>query len=142
MANPLPCSRDNEQEIAVAQQLIIHYCKVEPTASDKHREDALGRWRPAVAGNRGELRAVAYAVARHLRNRLGVPVGILQSARSNTPVVPYGSIRRPTPTARLYSSRVLEWPFRCKCATRGPLPLRTSFISREGFPASPFRTMR
>lgn len=55
MPNPLACSRDNEQEIAVARQLITHYCKVEPTASDKHREDALGRWRPAFAGNRGGI---------------------------------------------------------------------------------------
>ena len=93
MVWPLQRSRDAEREIAAAQHPGIRYFKVALATADTPLDDLEGEWRVVSPETAGELSGVGYFFARHLHKRLGVPVGIVQSAWGGTPAESWTSAR-------------------------------------------------
>lgn len=93
MVWPLQRSRDAEQEIAAAQFPEIRYFKVALNTSDTRLDDVEGQWQAVSPETAGEFSGVGYFFARHLHERLGVPIGVIQSAWGGTPAESWTSAR-------------------------------------------------
>lgn len=93
MVWPLQRSRDAEQEIAAAKFPEIRYFKVALNTSDTQLDDVEGQWQVVSPETAGEFSGVGYFFARHLHERLGVPMGIIQSAWGGTPAESWTSSR-------------------------------------------------
>ena len=93
MVWPLQRSRDAEREIAAAQFPKIRYFKVTLDTSDKRLDDVEGQWQVVSPETAAEFSGVGYFFARHLYERLGVPLGIVQSAWGGTPAEAWTSAR-------------------------------------------------
>lgn len=85
MVWPLERSRDAEKEIAAASHPAIRYFKVELSTADEPQSDVRAQWQVVSPETAAEFSAVAYFFARHLRGKLDVPFGIIQSAWGGTP---------------------------------------------------------
>lgn len=68
-----------EQEIATANNPLIHYFGVTNEVADTPQDDTPGGWQPAAPGKIGEFSAVAYYFAHSLQPHVGVPVGIIKA---------------------------------------------------------------
>ncbi len=68
-----------EQEVAGANQPLIHYFGVTNEVTDTPQDDTPGSWQPAAPGRIGEFSAVGYYFARSLQPQVGVPVGIIKA---------------------------------------------------------------
>ena len=93
MVWPLRRSRDAEKEIASANYPGIRYFKVELDTSDTPQEDVRGEWRVVTPETAPELSGVAYFFARNLREKLELPLGIIQSAWGGTPAEAWTSLQ-------------------------------------------------
>ncbi len=116
MAWPVERSRDAEKEIAAANYPRIRLFKVALKTSEEPLEDVEGSWQPCSPESVRSFSAVAYFFARHLHEKLGIPVGMIQSAWGGTPAQAWTSratlISEPTLQTYLIEwNRVLvNWP--------------------------------
>ncbi|HBY59988.1 MAG TPA: sialate O-acetylesterase [Solibacterales bacterium] len=78
-------SFDAEREIAGSANPRIRFFKVENTVAPAPAADVKGAWSAASPETTGAFSAVGYFFARHLHDKLKVPVAILQSAWGGTP---------------------------------------------------------
>ena len=116
MAWPVERSRDPEKEAAAARYPHIRLFKVALKTSEEPLEDVEGSWAPCHPETVKSFSAVAYFFARHLHEKLGVPVGVIQSAWGGTPAQAWTSratlVSEPTLQSYLVEwNRVLvNWP--------------------------------
>lgn len=85
MVWPVARSMNAEEEAAAAMHPAIRYFKVGLDTAASPRDDVEGNWQVVSPETAGELSGVAYFFARHLRERMDVPFGIIQSAWGGTP---------------------------------------------------------
>jgi sialate O-acetylesterase len=78
-------SNNADREIANSANPQIRFFKVENTVAAAPAEDVKGAWSAASPATTGAYSAAGYFFARHLHDRLKVPVAILQSAWGGTP---------------------------------------------------------
>lgn len=89
---PLERVNNAEQEIAQANFERVRLFKVVRKTSDVPLDDVEGTWQPCTPASARGFSAVAYFFARHLHQRLGVPVGVIQSAWGGTPAQAWTSM--------------------------------------------------
>jgi hypothetical protein len=82
---PVERSRDPEKEIAAANYPRIRLFKVALKTSEEPLDDVEGSWQPCRPESVKSFSAVAYFFGRHLQEKLGVPIGLIQSAWGGTP---------------------------------------------------------
>ncbi len=78
-------SRDAEAEIAQAEFPRIRLFKVALGVADQPLEDVEGSWQKCSAQSVPDFSAVGYFFARHLHQKRGHPVGVIQTAWGGTP---------------------------------------------------------
>jgi len=83
--------RDAEAEVAGARYPLIRQFKVAAQSSPRPMEAARGDWRVCSPETVGQFSAIGYFFARDLHERLGVPFGIINSARAGTPLASWMS---------------------------------------------------
>jgi sialate O-acetylesterase len=108
MAWPVRNSADAEREMAVADFPGIRQFKVPTSVATQPMEEVGGAWASCTPGTVGNFSAVAYFFARDLHQRLGVPIGIVNSSWGGTQIE--GWISAPA---------LEEAPRRTSCQTRG-----------------------
>ncbi len=81
----LKSARDAEQEIASATDKMIHGIIVTKAVASGPRKDFKGSWTVLSPDTAGDYSAVAYFFARHLRQALNVPVGLVMTYWGGTP---------------------------------------------------------
>ncbi len=80
-------SADAAREIAAARYpLIRHLAITHRTSAQPEDEAGTSGWKPALPEHAGDFSAVAYAFARDIHERLGVPVGLIRSTWGGTPI--------------------------------------------------------
>jgi sialate O-acetylesterase len=77
---------DAPAEVAAARFPLIRQFKVAPLASARPVADTAGSWRACTPQTVGRFTAVGYFFARELFQRLSVPVGIINSTWSGSPL--------------------------------------------------------
>jgi sialate O-acetylesterase len=76
-----------EQEIAAANFPLIRQLKVHPVVAETPADDfKTDGWEPASPQTAGRFTAVGYFFARDIHQKLGVPVGIINSTLGATPI--------------------------------------------------------
>ncbi|MCS7314129.1 MAG: sialate O-acetylesterase [Bryobacterales bacterium] len=116
MAWPVERSRDPEKEAAAANYPRIRLFKVGLKTSEEPLEDVEGAWQPCNPETVKGFSAVGYFFARHLHERLGVPVGVIQSAWGGTPAQAWTSratlVSEPTLQTFLieWNRALVNWP--------------------------------
>ncbi len=91
MAWPVSRSKDAGKELPAAEFPQIRLFKVKTVTSEYPLDEVEGEWTWCTPETVKEFSAVGYFFARHLREKLGVPVGIIQSAWGGTPAVSWTS---------------------------------------------------
>lgn len=116
MAWPVERSRDPEKEAAAANYPRIRLFKVALKTSEEPLEDVEGSWQLCNPDSVKSFSAVGYFFARHLHEKLGVPVGIIQSAWGGTPAQAWTSratlVSEPTLQTYLieWNRALVNWP--------------------------------
>jgi sialate O-acetylesterase len=116
MVWPVERSRDADKEAAAANYPGIRLFKVALKVADQPAEDVEGAWQICSPETVKGFSAVGYFFARHLHQKLGLPVGVIQSAWGGTPAQAWTSrvtlISEPTLQTYLVEwNRVLvNWP--------------------------------
>ncbi len=77
---PVERSKNAEMEIAAANFPQVRLFKVARKRADEPMEDVEGEWRVSSPETVADFSAVAYFFGRHLHEKLGVPVGLIQSS--------------------------------------------------------------
>jgi len=85
MAFPLRSTSDAETTIAEADDPRLRLFTVAFRVAAEPADDVQGRWEPCTAESAARFSAVAYHFGRALRERLGVPVGLIHSSVGGTP---------------------------------------------------------
>lgn len=85
MVWPVERARDAEKEAAAANYPRIRLFKVALKVSAELLEDVEGAWQVCSPETVKSFSAVGYFFARHLHEKLGVPIGVIQSAWGGTP---------------------------------------------------------
>ncbi len=88
---PLRLSDNAEQEIREADFAQIRLFKVKNTTSEYPLDDVEGEWTWCTPETAKDFSAVGYFFGRHLREKVGAPVGIIKSAWGGTPAVAWTS---------------------------------------------------
>jgi sialate O-acetylesterase len=84
---PLSRAANAAEEIAAANFPLIRHLKVARTVADAPAETVqTGGWQVATPQTAGEFTAVGYFFAREIAQRLGVPVGLVNSTWGGTPI--------------------------------------------------------
>ncbi len=78
-------SRDAETEVTKAEFPRIRLFKVALKVADQPLEDVEGNWQQCSAQSVADFSAVGYFFARHLHQKRGHPVGVIQTAWGGTP---------------------------------------------------------
>ena len=78
-------SRDAEKEIAASTDAELRFFKVANVVSPAPLDDVKGAWKEANPANTGDFCGTGYFFARHLREKLKVPVGVIQTSWGGTP---------------------------------------------------------
>jgi len=86
MEFPLANANESAREIEAARWPQIRMIKIERTAESTPQRSFHGDWRVCSPETAGEFSAVGYFFARDLHQRLGVPVGVIDSTWGGTPV--------------------------------------------------------
>lgn len=79
-------AKDAEREIATADFPLIRQFKVPNVAAEKPLDDVVGGWAACSPANAGGFSAVAFFFARDLHQKLGVPIGIVNSSWGGTQI--------------------------------------------------------
>ncbi|MCC7341960.1 MAG: sialate O-acetylesterase, partial [Bryobacterales bacterium] len=85
MGWPLRLSNDAEKEIAASTFPGIRFFQAAKTVALTPQLNVKGAWKASAPAVSGDFSGVAYFFARHLHQKLGVPVGILQTEWGGTP---------------------------------------------------------
>ncbi len=85
MGWPLRLSNDAEKEIAASTFPGIRFFQAAKTVALTPQLNVKGEWKASAPAVSGDFSGVAYFFARHLHQKLGVPVGILQTEWGGTP---------------------------------------------------------
>ncbi len=91
MGFPVSMGNDAEREIKEADFAQIRLFRVKNVTSEYPLDDVEGEWTWCTPETVKSFSAVGYFFARHLREKLGAPVGIIQSAWGGTPAVSWTS---------------------------------------------------
>jgi sialate O-acetylesterase len=84
---PLNLARNNKQEMAAANSPLIRHLRIEHSPSDLPASSVkTGGWQAATPETAGNFSAVGYFFARALTQKLGVPVGIINSSWGGVPI--------------------------------------------------------
>ena len=75
-----------ETEVAAADHAMIRHFKVERTPADAPADTVKGAWAVCSPETAGQFTAVGYFFARDLHQKLGVPIGLINSAWGGTPI--------------------------------------------------------
>jgi len=76
-----------EREIAAANLPLLRHIRIAQRTAETPQETAeTSGWQPATPANVGDFSAVAYFFGRDIQQRLGVPVGLIDSAVNGTPI--------------------------------------------------------
>lgn len=116
MVWPVERARDADKEASSANYPRIRLFKVALKVADDPVEDVEGSWQVCSPETVRSFSAVGYFFARHLHEKLGVPVGMIQSAWGGTPAQAWTSratlLSEPSLQTYLIEwQRVLaEWP--------------------------------
>lgn len=86
MAFLLKNGNDADREIATADFPLIRQFKVPLVVAEKPADDVTGGWTPCSPATVGNFSAVAYFFARDLYQKLGVPIGIVNSSWGGTQI--------------------------------------------------------
>jgi sialate O-acetylesterase len=87
MAFPLQKAGDAVVEIQQANDPLIRQIAVEDTVALEPRETVVTTgWRSASPTTAGSFTAVGYFFARQLRDKLGIPIGLVSCSRSGSPI--------------------------------------------------------
>lgn len=92
MVWPVERSNNADQEIAQADHPEIRLFRVALKTAGEPLDDVEGAWQVARPETVRSFSAVGYFFARHLKQHLGVPVGIIQSAWGGTPAEAWTSL--------------------------------------------------
>ncbi|MHC4399866.1 MAG: sialate O-acetylesterase, partial [Planctomycetota bacterium] len=92
MAMTVARSANAEEEIASAKDPKIRMFTVERSTATEPQEDCQGQWQVCSPETVGQFSATAYFFGRTLRERLGVPVGLINSSWGGTPVEAWTSL--------------------------------------------------
>ncbi|MFA6288699.1 MAG: sialate O-acetylesterase [Opitutaceae bacterium] len=76
-------------EIANADHPLIREIKIKPLAADTPQDTAPGSWRVCSPSTVGNFSAAAYFFARELRQKLNVPVGIINASWGGSLIEPF-----------------------------------------------------
>jgi sialate O-acetylesterase len=107
---------DAEREIAAGDFPLIRQFKVPTVAADKPADDVAGSWALCTPASVGGFSAVAYFFARDLHQKLGVPIGIVNSSWGGTQIEAWLSepALRADPAAKeifaRWDQRMAEYP--------------------------------
>jgi len=117
MEFPVKRARAAEREIALALYPMVRHLKVERAVATAPAEDFRSNgWQAASPATVGEFSAVGFFFAREIHNRVGVPVGIIDSTWGGTAVESWmnDKARRSTSIADKLESRwqtaMADWP--------------------------------
>jgi sialate O-acetylesterase len=91
MVFPVGMSIDGEKEAKEADFAQIRLFKVKNATSEYPLDDVEGEWTWCTPETVKGFSAVGYFFARHLREKVGAPVGIIQTAWGGTPAVSWTS---------------------------------------------------
>lgn len=91
MVWPVMMSTNADKEVKEADFAQIRLFRVKNATSDYPLDDVEGEWTWCTPETVKGFSAVGYFFARHLREKVGAPVGIIQSARGGTPAVAWTS---------------------------------------------------
>jgi sialate O-acetylesterase len=84
---PVTRAANAAAEIAAANFPLIRHVRIEPTVAATPADTVkTGGWQPAKPETAGAFTAVGYFFARDLHQKLGVPVGLIQSSWGGTPI--------------------------------------------------------
>jgi sialate O-acetylesterase len=87
MEFPVKDAANAEKEIAAADQPLLRHILIAHHTAEKPQDTAeTSGWKPATPANVGDFSAVAYFFGRDLQQRLGVPVGLIDSSYGGTPI--------------------------------------------------------
>ena len=75
-----------DREMATADFPLIRQFKVPSVIADRPADDVAGSWATCTPANVGNFSAVAYFFARDLHQKLGVPIGIINSSWGGTQI--------------------------------------------------------
>ena len=78
-----------DEEVAAAQYPLIRQFAVEKTVADRPADRVRGAWAVCSPETAGNFTAVGYFFARDLYQKLGVPVGLINSSWGGTPIEPW-----------------------------------------------------
>lgn len=84
MAMPVSSAQNADAEIAAAQFPLIRQFRVERRVAASPQSEIGGQWQSASPATVGGFSAVAYFFARELHQKLGVPIGIINSSYGGT----------------------------------------------------------
>jgi sialate O-acetylesterase len=77
---------DADAEVAAANYPLIRHFKVEPAVADRPADTAKGAWAACSPATVGQFTAAGHFFARDLVQKLGVPVGIINSTWGGTAI--------------------------------------------------------
>ncbi|NOX53344.1 MAG: sialate O-acetylesterase, partial [Planctomycetes bacterium] len=86
MAMPVRAAKNAEQEIAAANFPNIRLFTVARKSTPEPQTDCVGRWQVCSPKTVGSFSATAYFFGRELHEKLGVPVGLINSSWGGTPI--------------------------------------------------------
>lgn len=92
MAWTVKASDNASEEIRAANYPKIRLFRVALKSSDVPLDDVTGTWKECSPDTVGDFSAVGYYFARHLHQKLNVPVGVIQSAWGGTPADAWTSL--------------------------------------------------
>lgn len=116
MAWPVRDSSNARAEIAHANHPVIREFKVKRQVAEKPVRDVDGQWAVCSPETVGEFSAVAYYFARYLNQKVGVPIGIINSSWGGTQIESWmgeSALRadaRFSPIFQRYEERVKGFP--------------------------------
>jgi sialate O-acetylesterase len=84
-------SLNAEKEIASSADAELRFFKVANVVSPTPLDDVKGTWKEASPANTGDFCGAGYFFARHLREKLKVPVGVIQTSWGGTPAESWAS---------------------------------------------------
>lgn len=83
---PVSRSDNPEREIADSANAQLRMFTVKQDTADRPRQEVEGQWQTAGPDTTGNFSAAAYFFGRHLQAELGVPVGLIHSSFSGSPI--------------------------------------------------------
>jgi sialate O-acetylesterase len=89
---PVRASADADAEIAGADDPMLRVIKIGNHAAWEPCDHGSGSWQPTRPESVGVFTAVGYSFARHLREHLRVPVGIIDCTWGGTPIAAWMSL--------------------------------------------------